>query len=722
MNMSDSQNDSLRNDGFLSAGDICRPVTAGEMVKQNCLIKRPLPCIVILVHGVNDVGEAYQNQDEGICKGLNTRLGRTDLFPHSWKNQKFQISDADGNVFTQECSVDNQTCVGQANRSPIIPFYWGYRPVEKDVWEADQKRYKAELREKKNEADLAFDSFVENDALKIKAHNKAKIDNYANWLDPAKSKGGGTFANATTNIPDMFGPGGTGWTMTAAGWVSRSHITNSGDWSHPIYDNPHRIYQAFAARRLADLILTIRTNPKTKKDTINIVAHSQGTIITMLANMWVEDAGEKPADCVILNHSPYSTDFRVIESWSPGNQQTTAGREKTLTNFCKLMATNPKYSPNGQYSGDDLQKLKDTLCLSNNAQWSDARYSRNNFGKVYNYFCPNDTIVSMKQVQGFGWSGISDPLRAKLGANFNQRVFCKDVYVGHNTGERFEFSKALSDSGQMGAKNASYNFKDITVDAPILPVTFQFKLGGQNNAEEHKKNPKIPEEQYRTTLEGLDPDVAKTALADEQFIHETRAIPDGFGFMRDQHNFSGAELAALSEIYQIDAIRATAIGPSRQMMATQVEITRRMNDAELTEAVMNAKNNIQISQHSSIVTSKDVPEKAMVYDLAIGECQAFEYKDFWEGLLLEADWRQAANPRPAVKKYYLYGELPHEFKILMNKPEQKNGIPKGKLGVDNDYAPSKTRQTPNKDIYGEIGANTNEIITELQWAMPKPLV
>ena len=386
------------------------------------------------------------------------------------------------------------------------------------------------------------------------------------------------------------------------------------------------------------------------------------------------------------------------------------------------MATNPKYSPNGQYSGDDLQKLKDTLCLSNNAQWSDARYSRNNFGKVYNYFCPNDTIVSMKQVQGFGWSGIADSLRAKLGANFNQRVFCKDVYVGHNTGERFEFSKALSDSGQMGAKNASYNFKDITVDAPILPVTFQFKLGGQNNAEEHKKNPKIPEEQYRTTLEGLDPDVAKTALADEQFIHETRAIPDGFGFMRDQHNFSGAELAALSEIYQIDAIRATAIGPSRQMMATQVEITRRMNDAELTEAVMNAKNNIQISQHSSIVTSKDVPEKAMVYDLAIGECQAFQYKDYWESLVLQADWRQAANPRPEVGQYYLYGYLPPEFKSLMNKPERDHGTPKGQFGVVNDYAPSKTQQAPHKDIYGQLGTNANESITELQWAMPKPLV
>jgi hypothetical protein len=720
--MSDLQNDSIRNDGFLSAGDICRPVTAGEMVKQNCLIKRPLPCIVILVHGVNDVGEAYQNQDEGICKGLNTRLGRTDLFPHSWKNQEFQISDADGNVFTQQCSVDNQTCVGQANRSPVIPFYWGYRPVEKDVWKADQKRYKAELREKENEADLAFDSFVENDALKIKAHNKAKIDNYANWLDPAKSKGGGTFANATTNIPDMFGPGGTGWTMTLAGWVSRSHITNSGDWSHPIYDNPHRIYQAFAARRLADLILAIRRDKRTKNDTINIVAHSQGTIITMLANMWVKEEGLEPADCVILNHSPYSTDFRVIESWSPGNQQTTAGREKTLTNFCKLMATNPKYAPNGQYAADDLQKLKDTLCLSNKAQWSDARYSRNNFGKVYNYFCPNDTIVSMQQVQGFGWSGISDPLRAKLGANFNQRVFCKDVYVGHNTGERFEFSKALSDSGQMSAKNASYNFKDITVDAPVLPVSFQFKLGGQDNAEEHKKNPNIPAEPYRTTLSGNDPDISKTALADEQFIRETRAIPDGFGFLRDQHNFTGVELATLSEIYQIDAIRAVAVAPTRGMMVTQVEITRRMNDAELEEAVMNAKNNIQISQHSSIVTSKDVPEKAMAYDLAIGECQAFEHKDIWEGLLLRADWRQAANPLVEVTNYYRNGQLPPEFKPLMNKPEREHGAPKGQFGVVNDYAPSKTRQTPHKDIYGQIGTDISEPVTELQWAMPKPLV
>ena len=45
-----------------------------------------MPCIVILVHGVNDVGEAYQNQENGIIAGLSKRLNRTDLYAHEWKD------------------------------------------------------------------------------------------------------------------------------------------------------------------------------------------------------------------------------------------------------------------------------------------------------------------------------------------------------------------------------------------------------------------------------------------------------------------------------------------------------------------------------------------------------------------------------------------------------------------------------------------------------------
>ena len=46
----------------------------------NVAVPRPMPCIVILIHGVNDVGEAYQNQETGIIEGLNKRLDRTDLY------------------------------------------------------------------------------------------------------------------------------------------------------------------------------------------------------------------------------------------------------------------------------------------------------------------------------------------------------------------------------------------------------------------------------------------------------------------------------------------------------------------------------------------------------------------------------------------------------------------------------------------------------------------
>lgn len=69
----------------------------------------PMPCIVILVHGVNDVGEAYENQDVGICAGLNKRLGRADLHHHEWKQHDFMISDSDGNITTKTCAVQDQT-------------------------------------------------------------------------------------------------------------------------------------------------------------------------------------------------------------------------------------------------------------------------------------------------------------------------------------------------------------------------------------------------------------------------------------------------------------------------------------------------------------------------------------------------------------------------------------------------------------------------------------
>jgi hypothetical protein len=50
-----------------------------------------MPGIVILVHGVNDVGEAYQNQEKGILAGLSKRLNRQDFYAHEWGSTALPI-------------------------------------------------------------------------------------------------------------------------------------------------------------------------------------------------------------------------------------------------------------------------------------------------------------------------------------------------------------------------------------------------------------------------------------------------------------------------------------------------------------------------------------------------------------------------------------------------------------------------------------------------------
>ena len=73
---------------WLATGCIGVPTDAGpSMYVTKCAVPRPMPCIVILVHGVNDVGEAYQNQEKGIIAGLNQRLGRNDLTCHEWSEK-----------------------------------------------------------------------------------------------------------------------------------------------------------------------------------------------------------------------------------------------------------------------------------------------------------------------------------------------------------------------------------------------------------------------------------------------------------------------------------------------------------------------------------------------------------------------------------------------------------------------------------------------------------
>jgi len=672
--------------------------TAGGMLMQEFPVNSPLPCIVILVHGVNDIGEAYETQEKGIIAGLNARLARDDMYPHQWSEIE-GLTDLKG----------APKCVTASGRSPVIPFYWGYRPVDHETYNEDQRRYRDEVARLGLETVLPYDAFQEDDPKRLKKLNSEGRgfcnDNYGNVLNLAAAKNGGTFANATTCIPDMLGPGANGGATWMAGIYSRK--LNGGDFTHPIYGNPHRIYQFFAAQRLADLILAIRRNPNTTYDTINIVAHSQGTIITMLANMLVsqQEPDYVVADNTILCHSPYSLEPRSMENMLPGNQQTAHGRQETLRNFCRLMATNPKYDATGRYNPDFVKAMYADATLWRKHRWdSDPRFSRNNFGRVYNYFCPDDGTVSLSNVQGMGWRGIPDSFARGI-PNLYQRAFCQHHSTGFTpTGAPFE--KPAFRPGDFKydgwPTNAAYPMKSgVTENAEALPEVIELTLMGQGNSGEMK---------YKTGVGGEDRYIDYSAREHEnawQVAEFRPAIRFAYPHRTGQV-LSETELAEINRHYGTAFVAGRVVGSATQ----RYQLKRRKTDDEINE-MEKYGDPVKFSQHSSIVMDSKVQEKAVAYDLAIGNCMAFEDPSFWLSLRKRADWRHEFNPDAKTKKYYKTGILAEEeTKQFMNKPDK--ALPTGEFGVVNDYGP-RTRVEPAR--HPEVH---NKEVPVHQWNMPEP--
>ncbi|OCG14268.1 hypothetical protein [Gilliamella apicola] len=437
------------------------PPESGAMLTSNIEASRPLPCIVILIHGVNDVGEAFENQDKMICEGLNRRLGRKDLKPNKWQWAQTSADDFSPRI---QMLPEWQENVGQIkpplkpktvkhkSYSPIIPFTWGYRPVDEETYKQEQIAYYKRLQDDNIEdPELPYNSYWIERNCHFKTENievnKLNCDKFGNWIDYLYRRNGGPFANATTCIPDMYGPGMGGF-LGYAGQVATPKGARS-------YLNPHRIYYVFAAHRLANLIKTIREETKGQDIPINIVAHSQGTIITMLANLILANDKDKPlpADCVILASSPYAfepTYAEILTKDLSMGVQSQYGREQTFINFINQMQRFQTDLRSIKFEKEDLiEKGIINTATEDNELYTQADgtkkqydrldkdydlFYRDNFGKVYQYFSPNDHVVSLWNVQGMGWQGIPDNIFKQCKhQNLKQRIFSHGHIVGNDT-------------------------------------------------------------------------------------------------------------------------------------------------------------------------------------------------------------------------------------------------------------------------------------------------
>ncbi|WP_198432450.1 hypothetical protein [Burkholderia ubonensis] len=254
-------------------------------------MQRPMPCVVIFVHGVNSEGEWYEHAENGLIEGLNDRLGRVDFKANTY-------------------SGDGRTIKSLRN-SPVIHFYWGYRAPESETI-TGTFRYKIPLMKREGSpGSYTYPSYS------FKRPGTCVKGTYY-W-------GGGPFQNGTTAL-NMSWHKGFDPKVLGVVDIGSPHINPERD--RPLNEAPERTYYVNASKRLAKLIDTIYE--KYRDDTVAVVSHSQGTMVAALAMLYVD----RVPDTLFLCNSPYCFEDKVIDGVTMGNEAPTArSRVRTFFNI-----------------------------------------------------------------------------------------------------------------------------------------------------------------------------------------------------------------------------------------------------------------------------------------------------------------------------------------------------------------------------------------------------
>jgi len=638
-----------------------------------------LPGVVIFLHGVNDPGASYESVETGLCQGVNERLDRPDLKAgqygakyhkaektprETWKDKEEQILDDPDTYLYQRDSDDPKT------RSLMIPFYWGYRAAPEHV-----KR------------DDAGDPF--------RMRNQFQ-DNQGNRLDRHFAKAGGFFVNATNNLKEMYGEGFKANRKT--GMVELIKPNN-----YLLFANaPLRHYFVLAAHRLAMLVSEIRR--VSPDETITIMGHSQGTLIALLAQALLVDKGQRCADTLILVDTPYS----VLRDVTPKDHDTLA----TLIRIVTAVTQTPHPQP-------PLSALREAKTYGGRSgpQWSPTQGTRkdkvgnlsvfperDNRGKVYLYFCPDDTTVALSDVQGIGTYGVPDAtpdgrpaMMALQSLGFYQRLWTKR----HRDGEPVlvgkppqpEFIRAPGEHRYPGASFVT----GVASQAPIAK--------GQErliNAEALHP-PHAPQMfggeaiQGSPTRSGLDkPDeVAKSiALGKDAATFLWIKMPIEYDAPYTTQQEALARFNGLSKDPE-EHTRAVRKGATRSSGSSCHEREETPREAR-TRMEHDQKTWGNNSYHSAILRSPENQRWVTAMDIAIGQAHCLDDPEMREVLVAIADWkmdqeiftatmalpgwsRLSAEAQALVKSSYLYyqdGVFPPPSLVSLTPPTLLAGASK----------------------------------------------
>lgn len=392
-----------------------------------CPKQMPLPGVVIFVHGVNSEGEWFTAAEEGLCRGLNRRLGRLD--------DQMMFKGVEGGQMQPVQYTESLTPDGYLNPdlgsttyikptesfSPVIHFRWGYKAGKDEL-----KQYGANI-----------------------------------FLNEQNYWGGGPFANGCGTLADLWAKG---LDDRAFGFLSVQALNGT---DRLVYATPPRAYMVLAALRLAHLIRSIRQ--KQADVPITVVCHSQGNMVGITAAFFghnmkpVTDPDNKTGNCVadtyVLANAPYSVvQNNWLETWTQRGysdengehgRETFNSRIKTLDNFFQIIGQRAANEPtpdavnlemeNSQPSADGKPYKAETDRQAHGLK-TDGPYNKT-FGRVTLYCCPHDQVISASPVQGIGWRGMSADEISKANGQgiFTQRVFATNWMVGDSSQKTYNY-------------------------------------------------------------------------------------------------------------------------------------------------------------------------------------------------------------------------------------------------------------------------------------------
>ncbi|HGA3104874.1 TPA: DUF3274 domain-containing protein [Enterobacter hormaechei] len=575
-------------------------------VRGGCDLPPHLPGLIILVHGVNSTGEWYQNAEESLCKGLNDRLGlngsQFELKPNKYSTD---CEKEEGKSNSSPSPLARRKLIENSERSPIIRFYWGYSSVR-----GEEDKYVIPL------ANADGEDYHEMKRTGIKQDDIQKKGPYI-W-------GGGPFQNGTNNLHSLWSDYGFDENLAGISGAKLQYLNEDKD--RLLTNAPPRKYYSHAAKRLADLLDLIRD--KYPNDTVSIISHSQGTMISLAA---VALAKKGPDTLFILN-SPYAMHNSQLNELSIAQKEriSSSGRENTLSSIIEKIAKQSTHLSSVGYKGLCVGKFTDKTNWKpegENVIRAGKIQERDNHGRTYIYFCPHDRVMGSLPLRSIGWQGLPNDkngnphlLIVKFKNNLYQRMLARNTPCGSYPDKQTPFGTLPDGKPFWDDDGDKYQSSSITYpDPPKWQTVFV-------NAE------KVPEPINPSELAEFD----ETRVGKEHGSKQQ----DGWGEIAPK---TGKKNDNTYDNYvNLYPNQDVVIGYKELPSGYVQEITRKETFEEKDKRLRTYVS--QPTDHSTLPGNKEFMTRVVAYDLPIGYCDATWDKEFLSTLRYLADWTTGADP------------------------------------------------------------------------------